>query len=281
MTLITPWSLRFSHRRSPRPSDGDAVEVKGIGFAGVRGFRGGFGRGTLGSWGEKTVKAFVQEAVDEALKLESALAQLRTVSRVAVMHYAPIQATVENEPPEILPFLGCGRLEDPLNRYPVTAVVDGHAHNGSPEGRTAAGVPVFNVSLPFNASHSFWHLAVACSGIARHPVGPLNGFAGFRQGDETAELPVRRAMIWVVLPLAATGPRPGRTPVPALNWLSTDIIILRNAITSRKRAESSDVCPGDPSTTLCPRPTPFSAKKSLVRSSWCRSTKVDKIKCSE
>ncbi|MDG3006367.1 metallophosphoesterase family protein [Paludisphaera mucosa] len=128
--------------------DGDAVEVKGVGFAGARGFAGGFGRGTLGSWGEKAVKAFVQEAVDEALKLESALARLRTESRIAVLHYAPIQATVENEPPEIFPFLGCGRLEDPLNRYPVDAVVHGHAHNGSPEGRTSGGVPVYNVSLP-------------------------------------------------------------------------------------------------------------------------------------
>jgi Icc-related predicted phosphoesterase len=128
--------------------DGDAVEVQGIGFAGARGFAGGFGRGTLGSWGEKAVKAFVQEAVDEAMKLESALARLRTLSRVAVLHYAPIRATVENEPAEIFPFLGCGRLEEPLNRYPVTAVVHGHAHNGSPEGRTAAGVPVYNVSLP-------------------------------------------------------------------------------------------------------------------------------------
>jgi Icc-related predicted phosphoesterase len=128
--------------------DGDAVEIRGIGFAGARGFAGGFGRGTLGSWGEKTVKAFVQEAVDEAMKLESALARLRTASRVAVLHYAPIQATVENEPPEIFPFLGCGRLEEPINRYPVTAVVHGHAHNGSPDGRTAAGVPVYNVSLP-------------------------------------------------------------------------------------------------------------------------------------
>jgi Icc-related predicted phosphoesterase len=45
-------------------------------------------------------------------------------------------------------FLGCGRLEEPLNRYPVTAVVHGHAHNGSAEGRTATGVPVYNVSLP-------------------------------------------------------------------------------------------------------------------------------------
>jgi Icc-related predicted phosphoesterase len=128
--------------------DGDAVEVRGIGFAGVRGFGGGFGRGTLGAWGERATKAFVQEAVDEAMKLESALARLRTESRVAVLHYAPIRATVENEPTEIFPFLGCGRLEEPLNRYPVTAVFHGHAHNGSPEGRTSTGVPVFNVSLP-------------------------------------------------------------------------------------------------------------------------------------
>src|SRR5262249_26794841 len=60
----------------------------------------------------------------------------------------PIRATVENEPVEIFPFLGCSRLEDPLNRYPVTAVVHGHAHKGCPEGHTAAGVPVYNVALP-------------------------------------------------------------------------------------------------------------------------------------
>lgn len=128
--------------------DGDAVEILGIGFAGARGFAGGFGRGTLGAWGEKTVKAFVQEAVDEALKLESALARLRTESQIAILHYSPVRATVENEPPEIFPFLGCSRLEEPLNRYPVTAVVHGHAHHGSPEGHTMKGVPVYNVSLP-------------------------------------------------------------------------------------------------------------------------------------
>ncbi|MFO0892278.1 MAG: hypothetical protein U0790_24465 [Isosphaeraceae bacterium] len=128
--------------------DGDAVEILGVGFAGVKGFAGGFGRGTLGSWGEPVVKAFVQEAADEALKLEAALARLRTGSRIAVLHYAPIRETVENEPVEIFPFLGCGRLEDPLNRYPVTAVVHGHAHNGTPEGRTTGQIPVYNVSLP-------------------------------------------------------------------------------------------------------------------------------------
>jgi Icc-related predicted phosphoesterase len=128
--------------------DGDAHEVCGIGFAGGKGFAGGFGRGTLGSFGERSVKAFVQEAQAEAMKLESSLARLRTPHRIAVLHYSPIKATVEGEPPEIFAFLGCSRLEEPLNRYQVTAVVHGHAHNGAPEGKTSAGVPVYNVALP-------------------------------------------------------------------------------------------------------------------------------------
>jgi Icc-related predicted phosphoesterase len=128
--------------------DGDSCEVGGVGFAGVRGFCGGFGRGSLGAWGEPAIKAFVQEAVNEAIKLESALARLRTERRVVVMHYSPIAATVEGEPREIFPFLGSSRLEEPLSRYPVDVVFHGHAHRGQPEGRTPAGVPVFNVSLP-------------------------------------------------------------------------------------------------------------------------------------
>ena len=127
--------------------DGDTCEVRGIGFAGVKGFAGGFGRGTLGPWGEEIVKRFVHEAVDEALKLESALARLRTDSRIALMHYSPIVGTVEGEPREIFPYLGTSRLEEPLTRYPVTAVFHGHAHHGQPEGRTRNGVPVYNVSL--------------------------------------------------------------------------------------------------------------------------------------
>src|SRR5205809_908741 len=83
------------------------------------GICGGFGRGTLGPWGEDAVKAFVREALDEALKLENALARLRTERRVALLHYSPIRDTVEGEPPEILPFLGCSRLEEPLERWPV------------------------------------------------------------------------------------------------------------------------------------------------------------------
>ena len=67
---------------------------------------------------------------------------------VAVLHYAPIQATVEGEPLEIYPFMGCSRLEEPLNRFQVALALHGHAHRGTLEGKTTSGVPVYNVSLP-------------------------------------------------------------------------------------------------------------------------------------
>lgn len=126
--------------------DGDTTEIYGIGFAGIKGFAGGFGRRALGPWGEDMIKSFVREAVDEALKLESALARLRNDRLIAVLHYSPVQDTCEGEPREIYPFLGCSRLEEPLLRFPVSAVFHGHAHHGRPEGRTRSDVPVFNVS---------------------------------------------------------------------------------------------------------------------------------------
>jgi Icc-related predicted phosphoesterase len=92
-------------------------------------------------------KQFVHEAIAEALKLECALARLRADKRIVLLHYSPIQATVVGEPAEIFPFLGSSRLEEPLDRYSVTAVFHGHAHRGSPEGRTKADVPVYNVAM--------------------------------------------------------------------------------------------------------------------------------------
>ncbi len=128
--------------------DGDATEVLGVGIAGVTGFGGGFGKHALAPWGEPVIKQFVHAAVEEALKLEKALARLRAPSLVALLHYAPIAATVEGEPLEIYPFLGCSRLEEPINRYPVSLVFHGHAHKGRPQGVTANGVAVYNVSMP-------------------------------------------------------------------------------------------------------------------------------------
>jgi Icc-related predicted phosphoesterase len=127
--------------------DGDPFEIHGIGFAGVKGFCGGFGPRALESWGEEMIKRFVHEAVEEALKLESALSRLSSEVRVVLTHYAPIADTVAGEPPEIFPFMGSSRLEEPLNRYHVVAAFHGHAHHGTPEGRTSTGVPVYNVSM--------------------------------------------------------------------------------------------------------------------------------------
>lgn len=126
--------------------DGKSCEIYDVGFAGVKGFGGGFNERALQPWGESTIKTFVHEAVEEALKLESGLAGLRTAHRIALLHYSPIVETVMGEPPEIFPFLGSSRLEDPLNRYSVSAVFHGHAHRGSLEGSTKTGVRVFNVA---------------------------------------------------------------------------------------------------------------------------------------
>jgi Icc-related predicted phosphoesterase len=128
--------------------DGDACEVRGVGVAGVKGFCGGFGPRALGAWGESMIKQFVQEAIGEALKLETALARVTAPTRIAMLHYSPVVSTVEGEPLEIYPFLGSSRLEEPLGRYSVAVVFHGHAHHGKPEGRTSHDVPVYNVSLP-------------------------------------------------------------------------------------------------------------------------------------
>jgi Icc-related predicted phosphoesterase len=129
--------------------DGDACEIEGVGFAGVKGFCGGFGDHAVAAWGEHTLKVFVQEAAHEALKLEEALTRLSCPTRLAVLHYAPIEATVAGEAREIYPFLGSRRLEEAIDRAgAVAAAFHGHCHSGSLEGKTAGGVPVYNVAMP-------------------------------------------------------------------------------------------------------------------------------------
>jgi Icc-related predicted phosphoesterase len=126
--------------------DGTNVVIEGIGFAGIKGFGGGFGRRMLGPFGEKLYKDFVQTAIDEALKLEHALRTLDTDTRVAVLHYAPIPETLEGEPEAIFPFLGSSRLLPPLETYRASVVFHGHAHTGCVEAHTPAGIPVYNVA---------------------------------------------------------------------------------------------------------------------------------------
>ncbi len=129
--------------------DGDhAVFDRRLGIAGVKGFGGGFEHGMLQAFGEPVVKAFVQEAVNEALKLEAALAQLDLPKKIVVMHYAPVSATTDGENLDIRPFLGTSRLAAPCEAFGALAVFHGHAHHGVPESRTPKGMPVYNVALP-------------------------------------------------------------------------------------------------------------------------------------
>jgi Icc-related predicted phosphoesterase len=128
--------------------NGDAVEIRGIGFAGVCGFCGGFGQQMLTPWGEPIIKAFVQEALEHALHLENALNRLTTERRVVLLHYSPIRETVQGENPEIFPFVGSSRLENPINQFRVSVVFHGHAHNGTFGGKTSSQIPVYNVALP-------------------------------------------------------------------------------------------------------------------------------------
>lgn len=141
--------------------DGEAVVIGDIGFAGVKGFGGGFDNHMLSMFGEDAMKAFVQEAVDEALHLERALSRLdtenQTLKKIALLHYSPIKETVIGEPEAIFPFLGCSRLSEPLNRKNVLAAFHGHAHVGSLEGKTAGGVKVFNVAKPILQKAGYPH----------------------------------------------------------------------------------------------------------------------------
>ena len=127
--------------------DGTSYERDGVGFAGTKGFLGGFGRGVLTAFGEPEVKAFVQAAVNETMKLERALSLLRTPRTVVVMHYAPVPDTVQGEPAEIYPYLGSSRMAEVVDRHGANLVLHGHAHHGALDGKTTAGVPVHNVAL--------------------------------------------------------------------------------------------------------------------------------------
>lgn len=124
------------------------IEDATIGFAGAKGFGGGFENASLQAWGEKILKDFVYEAIAEGLKIEAGLAKLDCPRRVVALHYSPIKGTLIGENPEIFPFLGSSRLAEPIDQYGASIVLHSHAHHGAPEGKTSQGIPVYNVSLP-------------------------------------------------------------------------------------------------------------------------------------
>jgi Icc-related predicted phosphoesterase len=126
--------------------DGTICEIDGVGFVGVKGFCGGFGEVTIQPFGERALKTFIQASIDEAVRLENALAKLASPRKVAVMHFSPVEDTLTGERLELYPFLGSSRLANALDRHRVDLVVHGHAHHGAFRGYTPGGIPVHNVS---------------------------------------------------------------------------------------------------------------------------------------
>lgn len=128
--------------------NGQPLVVEGVGFAGVKGFGGGFGRGAVEAFGERALKQFVEATHEELHKLNDALRALTTDSKVVLMHYSPVAKTLAGEPESIWPFLGCSRFEDAIDQAGARVVFHGHAHLGSPMAATRGGIPVFNVASP-------------------------------------------------------------------------------------------------------------------------------------
>ena len=142
------------------------------------------------AFGEIEVKAFVQAAIDEALKLERAMSQLRTSKRVIVLHYAPVADTARGEAPEIYPYLGSSRLAEVIDRHGADMVLHGHAHHGFPDGKTTAGIPVHNVALPILQSQSppRFSACLICRAVAFLASCPGNSLNSYCHPDRTQRI---------------------------------------------------------------------------------------------
>lgn len=127
--------------------DGHCFEVDGVGFAGTKGFAGGFAPYELMPFGEYGIKTFVEVAEREAIKLDYGLEQLKTPVKIAITHYAPIRGTVVGEPEPIFPFLGSSRLQRALDKHKPALALHGHAHHGTFSAESKGGVRVCNVAL--------------------------------------------------------------------------------------------------------------------------------------
>lgn len=135
--------------------DGNVCEVGNVGFIGTKGFCGGFDNLLVQPFGEAALKTFIRTSIEETVNLGNALAKLSDCEhKVAILHYAPIKATLEGEPPELFPFLGTSRLANAIDPHGVDVILHGHAHHGSPTGYTPANIPVHNVSRFVQMKHT-------------------------------------------------------------------------------------------------------------------------------
>lgn len=124
------------------------IDGQRLGIAGTKGFGGGFAGACATAFGEPEIKAFVHHTEGLARQLESALLELDTDHKVALLHFAPCDDTLRGERLEIFPFLGSYLLGEAIDRGGAALALHGHAHGGTEKGTTAGGVPVRNVAQP-------------------------------------------------------------------------------------------------------------------------------------
>jgi len=126
-----------------------------VGVAACKGFSGGFADAHIPDFGEPLMREVYAESMREADALDAALRAIALCPfRIALLHYAPITATLEGERADIWPFLGTDRLAAPLSEHHPDLVLHGHAHAGTFAGRLG-DVPVYNVSVPV-MGEDFW-----------------------------------------------------------------------------------------------------------------------------
>jgi len=150
------------------------VEADGsrIGVTGCKGFGGGF-QGACGTeFGEPEMKAFIRHTQNVARHLEQQLRLLKEEERVdlriALLHYAPIDGTVEGEKRQIYPFLGSYLLGEAIDHAGADIVFHGHAHKGQEKGVTPGGIPVRNVAQPV-LRHAYNVYCIDPASDDRHP----------------------------------------------------------------------------------------------------------------
>ena len=129
--------------------DWAVAEVDGVdvGIVGTKGFVGGFPGSSLPDFGEPLLREVYAETTAEATAIGDGLqAVAHCPLRIVLLHYAPVEETLEGEPLGIHTFLGCSRLGIPIAEYRPDLVLHGHAHAGRFEGAIAT-TPVYNVAV--------------------------------------------------------------------------------------------------------------------------------------
>jgi Icc-related predicted phosphoesterase len=126
-----------------------------LGVVGTKGFVGGFPGSALPDFGEPLLRQVYAETTVESEAIARGLQEVVHCDlRIVLLHYAPIQTTVEGEPEGIHVMLGSDRLATPIAEFGADLVLHGHAHAGTFEG-SIGKIPVYNVAVHVTG-RDFW-----------------------------------------------------------------------------------------------------------------------------